>query len=262
MMHRITLLELKLHVGDKSWPHKAPEWTGSRCAGVLIPSAPVQGCASTCALRPTAAHTPSRTSSTGDHQPAWEAVLRRDMPLLPLIWKHTLVSSLRTIKQLLPPSGSKCSTTNQQIQQDLILSVVTDKWEGPFIRKHCATADICFVLRQVATFCTNPGLNMPPLSYPSRSANPILHPAQFSSQLVAYFFPCLLPLPWTLGLANSEYSMQMESCTRQRQFSNLHRGTPEHCSELTGVPQDIPNFGEKHSDTQHLSDVSQDRCSV
>lgn len=60
-------------------------WTGSQCAGVLIPSAPVQGRASTCALHPTAAHTPGCTSSTGDRQPAWGAVLRRDIPFLPLI---------------------------------------------------------------------------------------------------------------------------------------------------------------------------------
>lgn len=75
-------------------------------------------------------------------------------------------------------------------------------------------------------------------------------------------FPACCPCPEHWALQTVSTQCRWNPAPGRDSFQTVHRGTSEHCSELTGVPQDIPNFGEKHSDTQHLSDVGQDRCSV
>lgn len=121
------------------------------------------------------------------------------------------MSSLRTVRQLTSLVGrnarqqiSRSPRPHPPSPEDF--SSAPGKLEGRFFRKHPARADACFVLRQTATFHTNPGLNMPPLSSPEgecETSNPFY--SVFKS-LVGIFLPPLAVPAQTFTLANSECS--------------------------------------------------------
>lgn len=155
------------------------------------------------------------------------------------------------IRPLTSQAGSKCSTANQQItktQQQPAegFSPTRGESEGRFSGTHHATA-ICFVLRQTATFHNNPRGQHASAVLPSRPARPLRQPAQcsVSSWHVSFSTRCPSPEHWSLQTASAQHRESPAQDTTT--VLTLHSGSPQHCSELTGLPQESFNLGEKQA---------------